>query len=375
MRILIAPATFKGSLDAVQVARNITLGMQRASPEFMMRELPLADGGSGTVAALTTAYKGEQITCRVCGPLGESVKAIYGWVPQKRLAIIELAQAAGLALVPPAKRNPCVATTQGFGELIADAAARGCTKMIMGVGDSATIDCGLGALSVLGIRFLDEERNEVEHDCRGMINLGRIDDSQCLQRVKEMKITIAADVMNKLTGKQGALVYARQKGATPETILHIRRALMNFKKVVRKQYKIDVDTIPGAGAAGGVPAAFRVILNADVRQGFDLVAEAVNLHKHIANSDLIITGEGRIDAQSFYGKVVANVIHIAHEKRTPVILVTGSVEKDARISEMRSVVRCYSLLESGTSLTDAIKNAPRLLQETACMIGKDLLRS
>ena len=374
LKVLVAPGSYKGSLDSPEVAANISIGLRKASKKYTVRELPLADGGSGTVAVLTAAYKGEYVTGRVTGPSGNAINAAYGWVPQKHLAVIELAQAAGLALISPKERNPCVTTTRGVGELIADALQRGARDIILGVGDSATIDCGIGALSVLGIRFFDREDNEIDHNCRGLIDLMTIDDSACLSDISTARITIAADVMNTLTGKQGAIVYARQKGATPSMMSDINRALENFKRVIENQYGIDVDAISGAGAAGGVPAAFRAILNADVQPGFKLVAEAVNLQKYVQDSDVIITGEGRVDHQSFSGKVVGNVVAIAREYKKPVILVAGSIAKDTRIFDKFGVIGSYSLVKSGTSLPRAIKNTPQLLQKTAYTIGKDLLK-
>jgi glycerate kinase len=374
MRILVAPGSFKGSLNSPEVAKNIRIGLHKASKEFTVKELPLADGGSGTVAVLTAAYQGECVTCRVCGPLGRTVTAVYGWVPRWRIAIIELAQAAGLALVPPKQRNPCITTTRGVGELIAEAVCRGSRRIVLGVGDSATIDCGMGALSVLGIRFLDGERKEVEHNCRGLINLRRIDDTQCRRDIRRVRITIAADVRNRLTGKRGAVVYARQKGATPATAAYIGRALRNFKRVVRDQYMIDVDTIPGAGAAGGVPAALHTILRADVQPGFRVVADAVNLQQHIGGSDVIMTGEGRIDKESFSGKVVGSVLAIARAHKKPVILVAGSIAREVLKFKKHGVTKYYSVAKSGVSLTEIIRDTPGLLQETAHTIGKDLLK-
>ncbi len=374
MKVLVAPGSFKESLDAAQVAKNVRIGLQKASKKYNVKELPLADGGSGTVAVLTAAYKGESVTCRVCGPLGNAVNAVYGWVSQKRLAIIELAQAAGLALVPPGQRDPCATTTKGVGELIVDAANRGSKRIILGVGDSATIDCGVGALSILGIQYVDKNNKAVAPNCRGLIAVKRIDDSQCPSRIKRIDFAVAADVRNVLTGIQGALVYARQKGATRAMIPVITKALRNFRKVVLTQYGKDLGKMSGSGAAGGVAGALAVIMNAELRSGFDVVSEAVNLEAHIRMSDLIITGEGRIDKQSFYGKAVRNVIDIAHAYKKPVILIAGSIAKDARISEKGGVADYYSLVTSGTSLTYSIKNTPRLLQETACTIGKALLK-
>lgn len=375
LRILVAPGSFKGSLDSPRVAKNIRIGLQKASKKYNVKELPLADGGSGTVAVLTAAYKGEYVTCRVSGPLGNAVDAVYGWVPEKHLAVIELAQAAGLALVPTKHRSPCAMTTRGVGELIVDAANRGSKKIILGVGDSATIDCGMCALTRLGIQYLDKNNNVVAPDCRGLIAMERIDDSHCSPAIKHIDFTVAVDVRNILTGSKGAIVYARQKGATRAMIPVIVKALRNFRKVVLMQYSIDVDAIPGTGAAGGIPAAFCAILDAKVKPGFALVAQAVHLEQSIKQSDVVITGEGRIDEQSMHGKTVGKVIEIAHAYKKSVVLVAGSIAKEGRFFEKTGVTSYYSLAKSGTALTDTIKNTPRLLQETGCTIGKALLKT
>ena len=372
MNILVAPSSFKESLDAPQVAKNIGIGLQKASSQYNVTELPLADGGSGTVAVLTAAYKGEYVTCRVCGPLGTAVNAVYGWVPQRRLAIIELAQAAGLALVPPDKRNPCVTTTHGVGELIVDAANRGSKRIILGVGDSATIDCGVGALTRLGIQYVDKHSCAVAPSCHGLIALRRIDDSHRLSWIKSIDFTVAADVQNVLTGTKGAIMYARQKGATRAMIPVITRALRNFKKVVLMQYNIDVDTIPGTGAAGGIPAAFCAVLGARLEQGFERIKAAVKLEQAVKRADVVITGEGRIDRQSRYGKVVGGVIELCNLCDKPVIIIAGYIRRNALPARRRRIVASYSLVSKRVSRLYAVRNTDVLLQQAGWKCGQSL---
>lgn len=374
LTVLVAPGSFKESLDSPHVAQYISIGLRKASKTFNIVELPLADGGTGTCTVLTNAYGGTFIRRRVYGPLGKKVTARYGWIPRKRLAVIELAEAAGLHRVSKKQRNPCKTTTRGVGELIQHAVTKGCKKIVLGVGDSATIDCGVGALSVLGIRFLDKDKNEIVHNCQGLLDLVTIDASYARYSNLPVKIVIAADVTNVLTGRNGALVYARQKGATTRMIPLINKGLKNFKKVVKKQYRIDVDTIPGAGAAGGIPAAFHAILNAQVKPGSELVAGAVQLKQKLKQADVIITGEGRIDKQSLRGKTVGKVIEIAQEYKKPVVVVAGSIAREVRRFKKRGVITYYRLAKSGISMTETTKNTPRLLQKTAYNIGKGLLR-
>ena len=271
MKILVAPNSFKESLTSTEVAHYIKKGLKKASRKLKVTELPLADGGTGTAHIITKALDGDFIKREVSGPLHERVSATYGIAPQHKVAIIELAEAAGLRLVPPKKRNPLITSTKGVGELILDAINNHYNKIILGIGDSATIDCGVGALSVLGAKFLSKKGEEIELNCQGLLELKQIDTSNILRKLKYTKITIASDVRNILTGRYGALVYAKQKGATKKTISIIHKALKNYKKVILKQYNVDLDKIPGSGAAGGIGGAFVALLNAQIVSGFGLV--------------------------------------------------------------------------------------------------------
>lgn len=371
MKVLVAPNSFKESLNSLEVARHIRIGLKKASRNIKVAEIPLADGGTGTVYVLVKALKGKFVRIKVSGPLNKKVLATYGIIPKQKIAIIELAEAAGLKLVPEKRRNPLLTTTKGVGELILDAVNKGCKKIILGIGDSATIDCGVGALSVLGARFLDRKDNQIELNCKGLLNLNRIDTSHIPERVKSAKITIASDVKNILTGRYGALVYAKQKGAKRTMIPVIHKALRNFKEVILKQYGINLDTILGSGAAGGIGGAMKVILNAEMKSGFEIIKAIVALEEKIEQSDLIITGEGKIDKQNLYGKTTKKVVDIAYKYKKPVILIAGSITKDAEIFYKYGVIGQYSILKSSVSLKNAIKNAPKLLEDLAYSIGKN----
>lgn len=371
MKVLVAPNSFKESLNSIEVAHHIAKGLRKVSRKFKITELPLVDGGTGTSYIMTKALDGEFVSRKVTGPTNSMITATYGVVPKQRVAIVELAEAAGLKLIPKKERNPLITTTIGVGELILDAVNNRYRKIILGIGDSATIDCGVGALSGLGARFLDRKDSPIELNCKGLLNLKRIDTSQIPERVKSTKITIACDVKNILTGRYGALVYAKQKGAKRATMPLIRKALKIFKKVVLKQYQIDLDKIPGSGAAGGIGGAFVAVLKSEIISGFGLIKELVYFEDAIKACDLVITGEGKIDKQNLYGKTTKKVVDIAYKYKKPVILIAGSITKDAEIFYKYGVIGQYSILKSSVSLKNAIKNAPKLLEDLAYSIGKN----
>ncbi|KPJ74125.1 hypothetical protein AMJ52_01820 [candidate division TA06 bacterium DG_78] len=374
MKILVAPNSFKESLNSIAVAHHIGRGLKRVSKKFQITELPLADGGTGTSFIVTRALKGTFVKYSVSGPLGKKVSATYGIIPQQNIAVIELAEAAGLRLVPEKKRNPLVTSTRGVGELMLDAIKRGYKKIILAIGDSATIDCGISALSVFGIKFLNRAGAEIELNCQGLLNLDKIDTSGVISELADTRITIASDVKNILTGRYGALVYAKQKGAKRKTLPIIHQALKNFKNVVARQYGFNLDKIAGAGAAGGVGGAFVAIVRAEIISGFGLVKEVVYLEDAIKNSDLVITGEGRIDRESFYGKTLKKVIDLAYIHKKPVLLIAGSIARDARVLKKYRVIEQYSLLKLCKSLKKSMKNTPQLLEGLACSIGEKLKR-
>lgn len=377
MKILVAPSSFKESLNSIAVARHIRIGLQRASKKLHITEVPLADGGSGTTSIITKVLRGRFQKCFVSGPLNKKIWATYGIALEKpgdrQIAIIELAEAAGLALIPKRYRNPLKTTTQGVGELILHAVDRGCKKVILGIGDSATIDCGVGALSVLGAKFLDQEDNTIELDCRGLCSLRKIDISRLNEKVKGIEIIIAADVSNVLTGKNGALLYARQKGATSKMIPVIDQALRNFKDIILKQYKTNLDMIPGAGAAGGFVGGMRVLSHAKIRSGFDMVKELVGLEERIKDCDLIITGEGRIDKQSFVGKATGRVLEIARRHKKQVKVVAGVITKDAKPYLGYPVTGSYRIMQTAKSVKSATLNAPTFLEDIGHAIGTQAL--
>lgn len=428
MNILIAPNTFKESLNSVQVTECIVKGLKKAFSNITLKcsvadrfspilrrdsvsagmnhrvqliKLPFADGGTGTCEILTKSLNGKFVKLKVSGPLPkQKVIAKYGIIntttdvevagrftpilrrnsvsgPKHRLlcnktAIIELAEAAGLKLVPQKKRNPLFTTTKGVGELILDAINKGCSNIILGIGDSATIDCGIGALSVLGFKFLDKHNKPIELNCRGLLKLNKILPSSFSILPSPLHITIASDVTNPLTGPNGVLMFAKQKGATTKSYHVIANAVERFKTIVQKQFNINLDKIAGSGAAGGIGGAMKVLLEAEIKSGFDIIKKITNLEEKIKNCDLIITGEGKIDSQTLHGKTVKRIIDIAKKYHKPVICLAGTITDDAKVLYKHSVVGIYSILNSPMSLKDAIVNTPKLITSISESLGRTI---
>jgi glycerate kinase len=323
MRIVVAPQEYKGTLTAEEAAAAIATGVKQVYPEAEVDQVPMADGGPGTVRAVVRAIGGEPRTTDVRGPINSRVDADWGLLSDGT-AVIEMAAAAGLVLVPEEQRNPGIATTYGVGELIRAALDADAKRIIVGLGGSATNDGGAGMAQALGVRLLDANGQEIATGGQALAQLARIDVLDLDERLDNCIVLGATDVKNPLTGPAGAsLVYGPQKGATPEVARELDEALANYAEVIRRDLLVEVD-VPGAGAAGGLGAGLIAFLGADLRPGFELVAEIVRLRERIRGADLVITGEGRLDGQTQYGKTVAGVARMAAEEGVPVIAVPGS---------------------------------------------------
>ncbi|MEO0096400.1 MAG: glycerate kinase [candidate division WOR-3 bacterium] len=369
MKILIAPASFKGSIISKDISSAIVRGIRKIKKNIVVKESPIADGGMGTLDIITRHFKGKYITCYVTNPLGKKIKTKFGIIQNKKLAIIELAQAAGLHLIPEQLKNPLKTTTIGVGDLIKESIRMGSKKIIIGVGDSGTIDCGIGALSVLGVKFLDRNSKPVELTCSGLLKLKKIDATAVNSLKKSVEFIILADVANPLTGKKGAIVYAPQKGAKDEDLPLIARALKNFKKIIFNQYKIDLDRIRGTGAAGGIAGGMYAILNAKIVSGFDYFEKIFNQDKKVKNADLVVTGEGKIDKTTFSGKATGRIINLCKKYRKPVIIVCGDYDRNLDLRKY-GVIKIYSLIESTKNKKRAINNAHQLLERIGVQIAK-----
>ncbi|HUG06496.1 MAG TPA: glycerate kinase [Candidatus Limnocylindria bacterium] len=324
-RVVIAPQSFKGSADAVAVASAIARGVRRVWPRANCVELPLADGGEGTALALVRATGGEMRDTRVHDPLGREIDAQWGVLGDRRTAVLEMAAASGLPLLRDSERDPRITSTRGTGELILAAAASGAERIVIGIGGSATNDGGAGMARAFGYRFLDADGRELPEGGAALARLARID-GQTDPRLIRPAIDVACDVRNPLLGVEGATaVYGPQKGATPEIQRELENALTRYADVVEAFVGRDVRSVPGAGAAGGLGAGLIAFLDARLVSGASLVLDAVGFDKRLVGADLVVTGEGRIDGQSIYGKLTHAVTVAAKRRGVPVVAVAGMV--------------------------------------------------
>ncbi len=325
MRIVIAPQEFKGSLTASQAAAAMAEGVRRALPEAKLETVPMADGGPGTVEAVVEASGGQTTTASVQDSLGQPVAAQWGIVGGQT-AVVEMAAAAGLWRLAEEERDPRVTSTYGVGQLALAALDAGCQRLIIGLGGSATNDGGAGMAAALGARFLDAKDGELPPGGAALNRLERIDSSRIDQRLRECEVIAATDVTNPLCGPEGAsLVYGPQKGAGPEAARGLDAALRRYGEIVERDVGVHVLDAPGAGAAGGLGAGLIAFLGARVEPGVEVVARTVRLRERLRGASLVLTGEGRLDGQTGYGKTVAGVARIAREEGVPVIVVAGSL--------------------------------------------------
>lgn len=367
MNILIAPDTFKGSLSAIDFCRIAEKTIKRVMPKATVRQLPMADGGEGTVDAIVTASHGEKVTVEVTAPHGEKIPATYGYIPEQELAVIEMAAASGLPLVPMAQRNPMDMTTYGTGELIKDALDKGCKKILLGIGGSATNDGGLGALSALGVKFTDALYKEVPFGGKGCLALKNIDVASLDPRLADTEIIIACDVENPLYGKNGAAyVYGPQKGATKETLPLLNEGLINLSECIKETFGRSIAELPGGGAAGGFGAGFVGILGAKLVPGFEMINAIIHVDDIVKQGDfdLIITGEGQVNHQTLQGKLPYQIGKIGKVNACPVICIAGSVAEMEEALYNEGITAVFSIVNRPMALEDAMALAPTLLEET-----------
>ena len=325
-RITVAVDSFKGSLSSREVADAFALGWKSVLPECEVRKVSIADGGEGTVDALVETLDGEYVEVEVSDPLGRPIQARYGVVDGGKTAVMEMSAASGLPLLTPEERNPLKTSTFGTGEMIADALQRGCRKLLIGIGGSATNDGGLGMLRALGFRLLDKEGCELSGDGSSLERLVQIDNSDAMKELSEAEFIVACDVNNPLYGERGAAyVYAPQKGADTVMVERLDAGLRNYSRVVEELNGEAVADMPGAGAAGGLGAGFKAILGAKLERGIDMVLGAMHFDRIIEGSDLVVTGEGRLDRQTVMGKAPSGVLQAASAQSIPTIAIGGAV--------------------------------------------------
>ena len=366
MKVVVAPDSFKGSLSAVAAARAMARGVRAAAPRAEVVEVPVADGGEGTVDALVAATGGKHVEARVRDPLGRPIRAKYGILGDGKTAIIEMAAASGLPLLRPRERNPMVTSTYGTGEMILDAVKRGAREVIIGIGGSATVDGGTGMARALGIKFLDAGGGALEGGGEILRRIRRIDLAARTALIRGVRIVVACDVTNPLTGPRGAaFVYGPQKGATPEMVAALDRGLRNLARRMREDLGRDVELAEGAGAAGGLGAGLVAFLGATLRRGVDIVLGAVGFEKKLRGARVVFTGEGRADIQSAYGKAVSGVARMAKSHRVPCILLAGGIGEGAARLHDEGVTAIFSIADGPAAEDEMMSGAAALLRRAS----------
>ena len=375
MKITIAIDSFKGSLTTTEAGNAVADGFQRIFPESEIYVSPLADGGEGTLDAIVSARGGRIKTARVSDPLGRMINAEYGIIDSTGTAIIEMARAAGLPLLNESERNPLYTTTYGVGELILNAIGEGCRNFIIGIGGSATNDGGVGMLSALGIKFLDENGKDISRGAIGLKSLSKISLEGMANELAECRFTVACDVKNPLCGENGAsAVYGPQKGADEKTVVKMDKYLSHFADLTKKILPHSDKNAEGAGAAGGLGFAFMSYLGATLSSGIDIVIKETDLENHIKDSDFVITGEGRIDSQSAMGKAPTGVARLAKKYGLPVIAIGGGIKDDAVLCHEHGIdaifpaVRAPISLEVAMEKETAVKNLSNTAEEIARLV-------
>lgn len=373
MNILVAPDSFKDSLSASEASRIISEAISAVIPSASIRQIPISDGGEGLLEALLTPLQGTLVSVSVKDPLHRTIEASYGLVDQGKTAIIEMATASGLELLSIEERNPLITSTYGTGELIKNALDKGCTKIIIGLGGSATNDGGIGMIKALGGLFLDQYNQEIPDGGGALSTLHSIDLSGLDKRLQQVAIVCACDVDNPLTGPSGAsYVYAKQKGASDNMLAVLDSNLSNYATVIKATLNKDLEHISGTGAAGGTAMGLLAFLDATLTPGIALITELLHLEKHIKEAQLVVTGEGKIDIQTLHGKTIMGIASLAKKHSIPVLVFTGSIGHG--ISEIydQGVTAIFSIVSEPMSLETAIKNATQLLHASVTNVFTSL---
>lgn len=371
MKIVISIDSLKGSLTSIEAANAIKKGILSVDNKSDVVIMPLADGGEGTVEALVQGMNGEEKVISVTGPINEKVNATYGILKETKTAIIEMAQASGLPLVPGEFRNPLNTTTYGVGEIIKAAIEKGCRNFIVGIGGSATNDCGVGMLQALGFEFYDENDNLVELGGKVLNQIKRIKTDNKLKELDECNFKIACDVNNPLYGENGAAyIYGPQKGATEEIVKELDKGLKNFAEVVKKDLGKDIAHIEGAGAAGGLGFGFLGFLNSKLESGIKIILDEIKLEEVVKDADIVITGEGRLDNQTAMGKAPIGVAKLAKKHGAKVIAIAGCTTPDAVKCNEEGIDAYFSIVNKAMTIDEAMKkeNATQNMIETTIQI-------
>ena len=360
MKLLFASDSFKGTLSSEKTICLLTKAAEAVFGKCECIGIPVADGGEGTADAVIRALKGEKIRLQVHGPLMETVEASYGKIDERR-AILEMAEASGLPMVPDALRDPRNTTTYGTGELLMDAMERGFTDISIAIGGSATNDGGMGCMRALGVRFLDQEGNELEGRGADLIRLAHIDCSGMTGLTRNTKFTVMCDVNNRLCGKDGATyTFGAQKGGTPEVLDELERGMQNYRDVIVREFRVNPDEIPGAGAAGGLGAALMVFLQATLKSGIETVLDLIDFDERLKGVELVVTGEGRADWQSCFGKVVQGVGNRCRKHGIPAVALVGAMGEGAEQLYNCGIISMMTTVNSVMGLEHALEHAEEL---------------
>ena len=371
MKILVATDSFKHSLSSYQAGKSLEKGIKKVLKEAQVNISPMADGGEGTVQALIDATEGRLVHAEVHDPLMRKITALFGIMGDNKTAVIEMASASGIELLKPEERDPIKTTTFGTGELIRAALDNQCSRIILGIGGSATIDGGAGLLAALGIRFTDQQNNTLLPTGGNLDQIHKLNLEGFDARLKDIRIRIGTDVDNPLTGKKGAAaVYGPQKGAGPREIKKLEENLCTYADLLENHTGTHYHSMPGAGAAGGLAISLMAFANAQMESGFKLIAEETGLEDKIKSADLIITGEGKIDEQTAFGKTAYGVAQLAKKYSKPVIAVAGTIGGGIEALYEKGFDLVLPVTEGPTDLETSMKEAPNLLENTGMRIAR-----
>jgi len=370
-KIGIAPDSFKGSLTAMEAATCIERGLRRVLAGISVTKIPMADGGDGTAQAIVEATGGKLITRTVHDPVGRKIRSAFGLTGDGKVAVVEMASASGLALLKPAERNPMKTSTSGTGELMMHALRLGAKKILVGIGGSATNDGGTGMASALGVKFLDQRGRRLSGIGRSLRKIRHIDMSCLDRRIRDVYVEVACDVDNPLAGPRGAAhVYGPQKGATPAMVRELEAGLKHFAGIIRRDVGVDIRRIPGSGAAGGLGAGLMAFVGGELRPGVDIVTDVVELERRLKGCDIAITGEGRMDGQTVFGKTPAGVAKVAKRLGIPVIAICGSLGKDVNKVHSVGIDAYFCALEEPMDEGEIRTRGAEMLRSCAGQVGR-----
>ena len=373
MNILIAPDKFKDALSATEICHFLQKGILQTFPKAHCTLLPLADGGEGTLESLNSNFKGEFIYQTVQNPLFEAVSASYLYIPQNQTAVVEMARASGIELLIPAKRNCLKTSSFGTGQLIKEAIQKGAKEIFLTVGGTATNDAGMGIASALGFRFLAKDGSILQAIGENLIAVASIDSSQVPAEVFDTKFTIATDVTNPFFGESGAAyVFAKQKGANEEGIQLLDKGLQNMAQVLERDFGTNPQTLVGSGAGGGVAGGLAVLLNANIISAASWILEINRVDDLLEKTNVLVTGEGKVDSQTWDGKLISQLLSKAEAKAVPVIIVCGTLQDVEIVAKQKSVLYATSILQGPSTLENALANTPQLLENQGMLLGKML---